>query len=232
MNYNLDKKIERELISAAKNFGVKKLILFGSRARGTNKERSDIDIAVSGGNISDFALAVEENIETLLPFDVINLDEGVAEDFQTEINRDGIILYEELPAAVKRFDAFTKSLAVLSRSNRNFNDEIYRMGIIGQFHLTFELSWKALREFLLIHGVSEANSGSPREIIKSAYKFNFLSDENIWLDMLRRRNQTIHIYDENIAIELVNLILDKYLPAFINLRDELNKRAQKLLEGV
>ena len=46
MNYNLDKKIERELISAAKNFGVKKLILFGSRARGTNKERSDIDIAV------------------------------------------------------------------------------------------------------------------------------------------------------------------------------------------
>ncbi len=232
MNYNLDKKIERELISAAKNFGVKKLILFGSRARGTNKERSDIDIAVSGGNISDFALAVEENIETLLPFDVINLDEGVAEDFQTEINRDGIILYEELPAAVKRFDAFTKSLAVLSRSNRNFNDEIYRMGIIGQFHLTFELSWKALREFLLIHGVSEANSGSLREIIKSAYKFNFLSDENIWLDMLRRRNQTIHIYDENIAIELVNLILDKYLPAFINLRDELNKRAQKLLEGV
>ena len=232
MNYNLDKKIERELISAAKNFGVKKLILFGSRARGTNKERSDIDIAVSGRNISDFALAVEENIETLLPFDVINLYEGVAEDFQTEINRDGIILYEELPAAVKRFDAFTKSLAVLSRSNRNFNDEIYRMGIIGQFHLTFELSWKALREFLLIHGVSEANSGSLREIIKSAYKFNFLSDENIWLDMLRRRNQTIHIYDENIAIELVNLILDKYLPAFINLRDELNKRAQKLLEGV
>ena len=224
MTYNLDKKIERELISVAKNFGVKKLILFGSRARGTNKERSDIDIAVSGGNFFDFANAVDETIDTLLLFDIINLDGELDEDFQAEIARDGIILYEEVPAIMKKYDAFIKSLAVLLRSNKNFDDEIYRMGIIGQFHLTFELSWKALREFLLIHGVSEASSGSPREIIKAAYKFNFISDEEIWLDMLRRRNQAIHIYNEDIAVELVALIFDKYLSAFINLREELDKR--------
>ena len=226
MNYNLDKLIEREIITLARHFGVKKLILFGSRARGTNKERSDIDIAVSGGNFFDFALAVEENIDTLLTFDIINLDECLNDDFLAEIERDGIILYEEVSAAVKKYATFVKSLAVLLRSNRNFNDEIYRMGIIGQFHLTFELSWKALREVLLIHGVSEAISGSPREIIKAGYKFNFISDENIWLDMLRRRNQAIHIYNEGIAIELVALIFDKYLSAFVNLRDELDKRTQ------
>ncbi|MBR0261350.1 MAG: nucleotidyltransferase domain-containing protein [Selenomonadaceae bacterium] len=47
MNYNLDKHLERQIISLAKNFGLKKLILFGSRARGTNRERSDIDLAAS-----------------------------------------------------------------------------------------------------------------------------------------------------------------------------------------
>jgi nucleotidyltransferase substrate binding protein (TIGR01987 family) len=226
MSYNLDKKIERELISSAKHFGLRKLILFGSRARGNNHERSDIDLAAQGGDISEFAAAVEEQVETLLSFDIINLDDDLAEDFKAEIERDGIILYEEIPVAVKKFDAFNKSLAVLLRSNREINDEIYRMGIIGQFHLTFELSWKALREVLLIHGVSEAISGSPREIIKAGYKFNFISDENIWLDMLKRRNQTIHVYDEGIALELIDLIFDKYFAAFVNLREELNRRQQ------
>lgn len=224
MSYNLDKKIERELISSAKHFGLRKLILFGSRARGNNRERSDIDLAAQGGDISEFAAAVEEKVETLLSFDIINLDDDLAEDFKAEIERDGIILYEEIPVAVKKFDAFNKSLAILLRANREINDEIYRMGIIGQFHLTFELSWKALREVLLIHGVSEAISGSPREIIKAGYKFNFISDENIWLDMLKRRNQTIHVYDEGIALELIDLIFDKYFAAFVNLREELNRR--------
>lgn len=224
--YNLDKRLEREIISLTKSFGVKKLILFGSRARGDNHERSDIDLAASGGNIDEFAEAVEEKVETLLSFDVINLDERIEEDFQAEIDRDGIILYEEAPAVVKKYDSFVKSLAVLLKAERKENDEIYRMGIIGQFNLTFELSWKALREVLLIHGVSKAITGSPREIIKAGYQFHFLSDEEIWLDMLKRRNEAIHVYNEEIALELVDLILNKYLSVFVNLRDELARRLE------
>ena len=224
MNYNLDKRLEREIIFAAKKFRVKKLILFGSRARGTNRERSDIDLAASGGDISNFAETLDNELDTLLPFDVINLDEKLSEDFQAEIDRDGIILYEELSPAVKKFDAFAKSLAMLSKSNRETTDEIYRMGIIGQFHLTFELSWKALSEILLLHGVSEAASGSPREIIKSGYQFHFPDDENLWVDMLKRRNLTTHIYNE----ELVDLIFGKYIAASENLRDELNQRLESV----
>lgn len=223
MNYNLDKKIERGMIFLAKKFGVKKLILFGSRARGTNRERSDIDIAAAGGNIFEFTAAVEE-LDTLLSFDVVNLDEGIAQDFQAEINRDGIILFEEAPAVIKKFNVFDKCLAVLLAAEKEADDKIYRMGIIGQFNLTFELSWKALRESLLIHGVKEASTGSPREILKAGYEFHFLDDEKIWLDMLQRRNQSIHIYDEDIAAELINLIFDKYIAAFVNLRDELKRR--------
>lgn len=223
MAYDLNSRLEREIISAAKNFGVKKLILFGSRARGTNRPRSDIDLAAAGGNIFDFAEALEE-LDTLLAFDVINLDEGISADFQAEIDRDGIILHEEVSPAVKKYDVFVKCLSVLLKSNKNSPDEIYRMGIIGQFHLTFELSWKALREVLLLHGVKEAASGSPREILKAGYQFHFIDDEELWLDMLKRRNQTAHIYNEDIAVELVTLIFDKYIAAFENLRGELSRR--------
>lgn len=46
MKYNLPDRILREIVYFAKEHSITKIILFGSRARGTNTERSDIDIAV------------------------------------------------------------------------------------------------------------------------------------------------------------------------------------------
>ncbi len=40
--------ILQAVIDTARKFGAAKVILFGSRARGDNRERSDIDIAVYG----------------------------------------------------------------------------------------------------------------------------------------------------------------------------------------
>lgn len=96
MKYNLSERVERDIIKIAKKNSVKKVILFGSRARGTNSERSDIDLAISGGNALDFYFDVEEKTHTLLMFDVVELDRGISEELQTEINRDGVILYEEI----------------------------------------------------------------------------------------------------------------------------------------
>ena len=226
MKFNLDEKILQEIISAAQKNNVKKIFLFGSRARGNNHERSDIDLAVSGGDFLNFADDVE-NIETLLSFDVVNLDEKISADLKNEIERDGILIFEEVSPLIKKFDSFVKSLAVLKISSHDESkqSEIYRMGVIGQFNLTFELSWKALRETLIFHGVSDATSGSPREIIKLGYKFNFINDAEIWIDMLKCRNLSIHIYsDEKIVDELVTKIFDKFISAFVALQDELNAR--------
>lgn len=96
MKYNLDKRVEDDIIKIAKKDGIKKVILFGSRARGTNTERSDIDLAVSGGDILNFYFDVEEETWTLLMFDVINLDKKISDELKAEIERDGIVLYEEI----------------------------------------------------------------------------------------------------------------------------------------
>ena len=96
MTYNLDKRVEDDIVKIAKKSNVKKVILFGSRARGTNSERSDIDLAVSGGNALDFYYDVEEKAHTLLMFDVVDLDNGISEELQAEINKDGVVLYEEI----------------------------------------------------------------------------------------------------------------------------------------
>ncbi|MDE6729341.1 MAG: nucleotidyltransferase domain-containing protein [Oscillospiraceae bacterium] len=96
MKYNLDQKVKEDIIRIAKKNEIKKVILFGSRARKTNSERSDIDLAVSGGNILDFYYDLEEEAWTLLLFDVVNLDRGIHEELQAEIDRDGVLLYEEI----------------------------------------------------------------------------------------------------------------------------------------
>ena len=53
MKYNLPDWVLRKLYFFAQKYSIEKLILFGSRARGTNTERSDIDIAVYGGDYAD-----------------------------------------------------------------------------------------------------------------------------------------------------------------------------------
>ena len=96
MKYNLDKKTEEDIIKIAKRNGIKKIILFGSRARGANSERSDIDLAVSGGDTLNFYYDIEEEAWTLLKFDVVDIDREISDELQTEIDRDGVIIYEEV----------------------------------------------------------------------------------------------------------------------------------------
>ena len=71
-------KIEDVIESAAKlcrEFGAKKVILFGSRAKGTALERSDIDIAVSGVEKIDLLIQKIEEIPTLYSIDIVNMDD-------------------------------------------------------------------------------------------------------------------------------------------------------------
>lgn len=96
MSYNLEKRVENDIIKIAKKNNIKKVILFGSRARGTNSERSDIDLAVSGGDSLNFYYDLEELAWTLLLFDVVDLDEKKSDELKAEIERDGIVLYEEI----------------------------------------------------------------------------------------------------------------------------------------
>ena len=90
MKYNLPDRILRELSFFAKKYSVTKIILFGSRARGTNTERSDIDIAVYGGDFEHFYWDVKENMHSLLMFDVVRADVKISDELKQEIERDGV----------------------------------------------------------------------------------------------------------------------------------------------
>ena len=70
---NLKESIISEIKDLAIKCGVEKVILFGSRARGDNKERSDIDLAIEGGNSALFAVEADEIKTTLATSILVSL---------------------------------------------------------------------------------------------------------------------------------------------------------------
>ena len=88
--------VVEEIKKIAEKYEVKKIILFGSRARGDYHRASDIDLAVEGGRITDFILDVKETTSTLLNFDIVDLKETVPGEFLEAIEKEGIILYEKI----------------------------------------------------------------------------------------------------------------------------------------
>lgn len=96
MTTGIKKEVIEQICSLAKTYHMKKVILFGSRARGDYHRASDIDLAVCGGDSFLFALDVEEETSTPLKYDVVNLDENIGQELRRSILAEGIVLYEEI----------------------------------------------------------------------------------------------------------------------------------------
>lgn len=86
-----------QIVREAKRVGARRVVLFGSRARGNNRPKSDIDVAVEGcADINALRDALDNDVETLLGIDLVDLDTTRSEELRREIARDGIVLYEEV----------------------------------------------------------------------------------------------------------------------------------------
>lgn len=83
-----------QLSEFARERGVRRLVLFGSRARGSALPKSDIDLAVTGGDVEGFREDVEERLWSLLKVDVVDLERCASEELRREVERDGKVLYE------------------------------------------------------------------------------------------------------------------------------------------
>ena len=94
-DWGISEAVMREITEIAKRNQIQEIILFGSRARGDYNRTSDIDLAVTGGNISSFAVSIEGETSTLLEYDIVDLDKPVSEELLKSIRDEGKILYEK-----------------------------------------------------------------------------------------------------------------------------------------
>jgi predicted nucleotidyltransferase len=89
----------------ARHHVVERVWLFGSRARGDNFERSDIDLGVKAptmGHHDWLKLDFEDEAPKLLLIDLVRLEDA-PEELREQISEEGILVYERAraPAAAR-----------------------------------------------------------------------------------------------------------------------------------
>ena len=93
-------------------------------------------------------------------------------------------------------------------------------GMIQRFEFTFELAWKLLKSYAEYQGVDKEIMGS-RDAIRWAFEKGLITDSNVWMEMIKRRNDTSHTYDEDTASEVVDRIEDVYYQCFVYLFEKM-----------
>jgi len=132
---------------------------------------------------------------------------------------------------MKTLDPYKANLSVLQRADQeDLENEFILSGIINKFSLQLMLSWKVFKRLLQYEGLAEAASGSPRTLIKAAYASLGCLDETLWLSMLRDRNDMTHIYNGEAARELVQRIIRQYIPEFVRVGTEIDRRYGDILD--
>lgn len=120
---------------------------------------------------------------------------------------------------MKKFDNFQSALKnlkdIFSYQEPYGNVEI--TGMVGLYEICFEQAWKAMKEILTYHGYAEGETGSPRTILKTAYKAGMITNEELWLNALTSRNNVAYAYNEAIAIDIINQTKENYYDMFVQL---------------
>ncbi|MGZ3768106.1 MAG: nucleotidyltransferase substrate binding protein [Bdellovibrio sp.] len=124
----------------------------------------------------------------------------------------------------QRLDNYSKALkqlndaAILSKQRALSNIE--QQGLIKAFEFTYELAWNVMKDFFEYQGLSEI-IGS-RDAFREAFQKGLITDGDLWMEMIKSRNQTSQVYHEAIAKEIIDKTVNTYLRLFIDFEKKMN----------
>lgn len=87
-----------------------------------------------------------------------------------------------------------------------------KQGLIQSFEFTHELAWNVMKDYFAYQG-NPAITGS-RDAVREAFSNNLITNGDVWMSMIKSRNQTSHTYNQGIADEIADLILHRYHAEF------------------
>ena len=127
----------------------------------------------------------------------------------------------------QRFENFQRafkqlSLAMDLKAQRPLSD-LEQQGLIQGFEFTHELAWNVLKDYLEMEGI-QGLIGS-RSTAREAFKRGLVTDGEVWMDMIEKRNLSSHTYNQTVALTMVESIAERYYPAFSELKQRFAKEA-------
>lgn len=124
----------------------------------------------------------------------------------------------------RRFESYCHSLDALAEAKiRDLTDSFVLSGTGAKFCITLDLAWKTMKDIILQHYmVTGFVTGSPREVLRKAFELNLITDD-IWLEMLKVRNEFTHDYDGTIVKNYCQIIVDQYIDRFYELKKKIEE---------
>ena len=126
----------------------------------------------------------------------------------------------------RRFQSYKDLLVALSEARtRDLSDSFVLSGTGAKFSITFDLAWIVMKDIIVqYHMISDFPTGSPREVLRKAFEVGLIEDD-IWMEMLKVRNEISHDYDGTI----LNPYCEKIVGNYIDEMKELEGRVQNLV---
>jgi len=112
---------------------------------------------------------------------------------------------KELEEALRKLE---EAFRALKEGAAEAESQLEKDGVIQRFEFTFEVFWKAIKIFLEHKGVIVK---VPRDTFQEAFRLDWLSDEELFLNMLEDRNRTSHIYGKKMAETILGRIKEDYV---------------------
>jgi len=128
------------------------------------------------------------------------------EKFEKAFNK-----YREIVNSPQLFDFLNEELIVEISTKR--------------FEYTFEILWKTLKEYLRVEGI---DCSTPLRCFKEAFKTGLIDEkyESIFIDMVEKRNEIVHLYDAEQAKDIYEFIKsDELFSAIEDVYEELKERS-------
>lgn len=120
---------------------------------------------------------------------------------------------------IRRYESFKRSLDALAEAReRDMTDSFVLSGTGAKFSITLDLAWKVMKDIIVqYYEITDFVLGSPKEVMKKAFQVRLIQDD-IWLQMLKDRNELAHDYDGVIIKSICKNITGKYLDLFFEFR--------------
>ena len=126
----------------------------------------------------------------------------------------------------QRFENFDKAYLRFAEAvgwDTDGNDVLTAMGgedapkelMVKRFELAFELARNLLRDYLDADGDRPTTN---KDVIRHAFKRGYIREGEVWMQALEKRNEAVHIYKEEIMLDVFHFAREKFFPVLRDMR--------------
>lgn len=114
--------------------------------------------------------------------------------------------------------------AAVALAEQRTLSNLEKQGLIQAFEFTHELAWNVMKDYFVYQG--DVSITGSRDATREAFKMGLIADGEGWMEMISSRNRTSHTYNQEVADEIAERIIQKYFRLFEDYMLKMRKIAQ------